>query len=48
MSFSSYLIGEAFHDTFDRVTMTNGQVNSFTYTQLAELYLDTNNVKTQC
>ena len=39
VSFSSDLIGVAFHDTLDRVTMTGGQVDSLTYTQLAELDL---------
>ena len=42
VSFSSDLIGVAFHDdTLDRVTMTSGQVNSLTYTQLVELDLAT-------
>ena len=40
VSFSSDLIGVAFHDdTLERVTMTSGQVDSLTYTQLAELDL---------
>eukprot|EP00092_Neocalanus_flemingeri_P008425 GFUD01009081.1.p1 GENE.GFUD01009081.1~~GFUD01009081.1.p1 ORF type:complete len:378 (-),score=154.50 GFUD01009081.1:210-1271(-) len=40
VSFSSDLTGVAFHDdTLDRVTMTSGQVNSLTYTQLTKLDL---------
>ena len=48
VSFSSDVSGVAFHDTSDRVNMTSGQVNSLTYSQLAELDLATNNVKNQC
>jgi len=40
VSFSSDLTGVAFHDdTLDRVTMTSGQVDSLTFTQLSKLDL---------